>query len=156
GADLAGGQQQLLDVDGDGRLELAQFDRPLAGYYDRTDDGGWEPFRAFACQPVVAWSDPNLRFVDLTGDGRADALTTEEGTLRWRESLATLGLGDEERTPGAFDEEEGPRLVFADATRSIYLADLSGDGLPDLVRVGNGEVCYWPNLGYGRFGKKVT
>src|SRR6185312_8043223 len=25
-----------------------------------------------------------------------------------------------------------------------------------LVRVRNGEVCYWPNLGYGRFGAKVT
>ena len=54
------------------------------------------------------------------------------------------------------DEEQGPRLVFADGTQSIYLADMSGDGLTDLVRIRNGEVCYWPNLGYGRFGAKVT
>src|SRR5579859_2372127 len=33
---------------------------------------------------------------------------------------------------------------------------MSGDGLADLVRVRNGEVCYWPNLGYGRFGPKIT
>ena len=33
---------------------------------------------------------------------------------------------------------------------------MCGDGLTDLVRVRNGEVCYWPNLGYGRFGAKVT
>ena len=52
--------------------------------------------------------------------------------------------------------KSGPRLVFADGTQSIYLADLSGDGLTDLVRIRNGEVCYWPNLGYGRFGAKVT
>ena len=32
---------------------------------------------------------------------------------------------------------------------------MSGDGLTDLVRIRNGEVCYWPNLGYGRFGAKV-
>ncbi len=31
-----------------------------------------------------------------------------------------------------------------------------GDGLPDWVRLRNGEVCYGPNLGYGRFGAKVT
>ena len=31
------------------------------------------------------------------------------------------------------------------ATQSIYLADMSGDGLSDLVRIRNGEVCYWPN-----------
>jgi len=39
---------------------------------------------------------------------------------------------------------------------SIFLADMSGDGLVDLVRIRNGEVSYWPNLGYGRFGTKVT
>src|SRR6266571_1494987 len=54
------------------------------------------------------------------------------------------------------DEEKGPRVVFADGAQSIYLADLSGDGLTDLVRIRNGEVCYWPNLGYGHFGAKVT
>ena len=33
---------------------------------------------------------------------------------------------------------------------------MTGDGLSDLVRVRNGEVSYWPNLGYGRFGARVT
>ena len=48
--------------------------------------------------------------------------------------------------------------MFADGEQSIYLADLSGDGLTDLVlRIRNGEVCYWPNLGYGRSSaRKVT
>ena len=58
--------------------------------------------------------------------------------------------------PQSLDEEKGPQLVFADGTESIFLADMSGDGLTDLVRIRNGEVCYWPNLGYGRFGAKVT
>ncbi len=58
--------------------------------------------------------------------------------------------------PQALDEESGPQLVFADGTETIFLADMSGDGLTDLVRIRNGEVCYWPNLGYGRFGAKVT
>ena len=33
---------------------------------------------------------------------------------------------------------------------------MSGDGPNDIVRVQNGEVCYWPNLGHARFGAKVT
>ena len=33
---------------------------------------------------------------------------------------------------------------------------MSGGGMTDIVRIRNGEVCYWPNLGYGRFGAKVT
>ena len=28
--------------------------------------------------------------------------------------------------------------------------------IADILRIRNGDVCYWPNLGYGRFGKKVT
>jgi hypothetical protein len=47
-----------------------------------------------------------------------------------------------------------------DSRAAIVHADRAqrrtGDGLVDLVRVRNGEVCYWPNLGYGRFGRKVT
>ena len=61
-----------------------------------------------------------------------------------------------EKTYQSLNEEKGPRLVFADSTQSIYLADMSGDGLTDLVRIRNGEVCYWPNTGYGHFGVKIT
>ena len=83
-------------------------------------------------------------------------LITEDEVFTWYPSLAEEGFGPAERVRQALDEEKGPRLVFADGTQSIYLADMSGDGLTDLVRIRNGEVCYWPNLGYGRFGAKVT
>ncbi len=33
---------------------------------------------------------------------------------------------------------------------------MTGDGLSDVVRIRNGEVCYSPNLGFGRFGSKVS
>ena len=106
--------------------------------------------------PNIAWEDPNLRFVDLDGDGHADVLITEEDVFTWYPSLAEEGFGPARRVAQPLDEEKGPRLVFADGTQSIYLADMCGDGLTDLVRIRNGEVCYWPNLGYGRFGAKVT
>ncbi len=48
------------------------------------------------------------------------------------------------------------RFVLADVSQSIYLADMCGDGLADLVRIRSGEVSYWPNLGYGRFCSKVA
>ncbi len=35
------------------------------------------------------------------------------------------------------------------------MADMSGDGLSDLVCVQNGSVSYWPNKGYGRFGSEI-
>src|SRR5262249_60967203 len=86
----------------------------------------------------------------------ADILITEDDVFWWYPSLAEDGFGPAERVPQSWDEEKGPRLVLADAEHTIQLVDLSGDGLSDLVRIRSGEVCYWPNLGYGRFGPKVS
>lgn len=151
-----GGGQQLLDLTGEGRPELVAFDAPVPGFFTRTADQDWEPQKTFASLPRLNWSEPNLKFVDLTGDGRADVLITEDDLYTFYPSLGVDGFGEAERVFILLDEERGPRVVFADGTQSTSLADMSGDGLSDIVRVRNGEVCYWPNLGYGRFGAKVT
>jgi len=150
-----GAGAQLLDLAGDGQLDVVEFDGVLPGFYERTTDGGWEAFRSFDERPNVDWKDPNLKFIDLTGDGRADILIAEDEVFTWYPSLGEEGFGAADRVHHALDEETGPLLVFLDGTDSIYLSDFSGDGLSDLVRIRNGEVCYWPNLGYGRFGAKV-
>ncbi|WP_437710025.1 SpvB/TcaC N-terminal domain-containing protein [Sorangium sp. So ce448] len=149
---VSGGQ--LLDVDGDGRKERVVFERPVAGYFDRTD-AGWAPFRPFGSQPNVDWSDPNVRLIDLNGDGHEDIVITGPDTFTWYPSLAKGGFDRPITIARPSDEERGPSLVFADAAQSIFLADMSGDGLVDLVRIRNGNVCYWPNLGHCRFGAKV-
>ena len=147
---------QFLDLAGDGQLDCVVLERPMAGFFERTYDQSWDAFTPLPSLPNLKWSEPNLRFVDLTGDGHADILITEENALTWYPSLAEEGFGTASRVPTPRDEEEGPAVVFAGATQAIFTADLSGDGLTDIVRIRNGEVCYWPNLGYGRFGAKVT
>lgn len=154
-SNLQGGQQQLMDLAGDGQLDLVQFSDPLPGYYERDDNGGWGHFIPFEFSPNIAWNDPNLKFIELTGDGHADILISEHEVFVWYPSRAEEGFGPAEVVRKPFDEEKGPTLVFADATQSVYLADMSGDGSTDIARIRNGEACYWPNLGYGRFGAKV-
>jgi len=104
----------------------------------------------------VDWNDADLRFIDLNGDGHADVLVTEHDVFTWYPSLAEDGFDTAIRVAKPIDEEQGPAIVFADGTQSIFLADMTGDGLTDIVRVRNGAVCYWPNIGYGQFGAKIT
>jgi RHS repeat-associated protein len=153
---MASGGTQLLDLSGDGQLDVVSFSGPTPGFYERTQDESWETFRTFRKVPNLRWNEPNHRFIDLDGDGHADILITEDNVFTWYPSLAEDGFGPARKVHQPRDEERGPRLVLSDQTQSIYLADLCGDGLTDLVRIRNGEVCYWPNLGYGRFGAKVT
>ncbi|MEI6706020.1 MAG: SpvB/TcaC N-terminal domain-containing protein [Methylococcales bacterium] len=153
---FAGGQAQFLDLAGNGQTDLVVMDGYVRGFYERTFDEDWESFRTFSSFPNLNTHDPNLKFIDLTGDGHADILISEDQAFVWHASLAEAGFAPAQRVTQFFDEEKGPRLVFADSTQSIYLADFSGDGLTDIVRIRNGEVCYWSNLGYCRFGTKVT
>lgn len=155
-AALQGGRAQFLDLAGDGQLDVVQLDDVMAGFYERSADEDWVGFTSFSSRPNLIWTDPNLKFIDLTGDGHADILVGEDDVFTWYPSESESGFGPGVRVRQAHDPEEGPRLIFADGTQSVYLADMCGDGLSDLVRIRNGEICYWSNRGYGRFGTKVT
>jgi RHS repeat-associated protein len=147
---------QFLDLSGNGRPDLVALSEPTPGFFERTEDESWSPFHGFDSLPRIDWSDPNLKLVDVTGDGLADVLITQDEVYTYYPSLGAEGFGEGELVRQPWDETRGPTAVFADGTNTVFLADMSGDGRSDIVRVRNGEVCYWPDLGYGRFGPKVT
>ena len=150
------GNLQFADLAGDGRISLVDFRGSTPGFYKRTPHRGWDNFTPFNSLPVINWDDPNMQFIDLDGDGHNDILITEGKYFTWYRSLAEGGFTISQKVYQSWDEETGPCVIFSDGTQSIHLADMSGDGLTDIVRVCNRETCYWPNLGYGRFGAKVT
>lgn len=147
---------RLFDLAGDGTLDLVQHAPGLTGYQQYERDAGWGRYQPFVSVPSVNWDDPNLRVVDLDGDGHADLLVTEDEVLRWHPSEGRRGFGAPIRITRTLDEEMGPTLMFASDTDSVFLASMSGDGLADIVRVRNGSVCYWPNRGHGHFGAKIV
>jgi hypothetical protein len=78
-----GGDSTIFDLAGDGQLDLVQLERSSAGFYERRDFGRiGRRFRP-CVTANLAWDDPNLRFVDLTGDGHADILITEDEAFTW-------------------------------------------------------------------------
>lgn len=152
---LATGQLFLQELEGNGTKYLVQLQDEPKGFFKLGLDDEWEPFRPFAANPTVDLLDPNMRPIDLTGDGRADLLFTHVDTMEWYEGIGEEGFRVSAKVFKEIDEEKGPAIVFQNHLTSIFLADMDGDGLTDIVRIQNGEVSYWPNLGYGRFGPKM-
>ncbi len=151
-----GRQLQLADLDADGGKQLVSFDTEPAGYFELDDDNEWQGLRSFKGLPNIDFGDANTRMLDLNGDGKPEVVISEENVFTWYASEGRHGYTAAKKTIKPFDEEAGPAIVFADGKQTIYLADMSGGGMTDIVRIRNGEVCYWPNLGYGKFGAKVA
>lgn len=154
-ASLGDGGSRMMDIDGDGRFEVVSLQPRLAGFFGRDPDGTWQGFRSFRTVPNVDWNSPDVRLLDLDGDGLADVMVTEDECITWYPSDGVRGWTDSERVRVPFDEDKGPRALMSTERETIFLADMTGDGLVDIVRVRNHNIAYWPNRGYGRFGAKV-
>ena len=141
----------FIDADGDGRADLLVKSATQAGYFPMTFTGGWSrrSFQPYRQAPTVNLDDPHVKLVDLDGDGLTDVIRSgsalecwfndPDPRRSWRRSVVTNG-------PAPGIDLADPRVRFADMT---------GDGLQDVVLLRSGNISYWPNLGHGRFGSPV-
>jgi hypothetical protein len=144
------------DMGGDGRADLLVHSGPLPGFFETTTDGTWQTFKPYEVFPSFELSDPNVRLVDLTGDGSSDALMTRDQDFLWFECLGEKGFAPPKYVPRKHDLDQFPDVFFNDPAGRVRLADMTGSGLNDIVLIHNGRIDYWPNLGYGQFGKRIT
>jgi RHS repeat-associated protein len=154
GLHLADPGVQLLDADGDGRLDLLVTADELAGYYSLRFDGLWDrrSFHRYRQAPSFDLKDPEVTLVDLDGDGVTDAIRSgsrlecffndpQQGWTTTRQ-VERAALAD------------FPNVTFSDPR--VRWADMTGDGLQDIVLVYDGSIQYWPALGRGNWGRCVT
>lgn len=141
----------LQSLDGNGQLELVLSTPSIAGYYSQEHDGSWAAFRNFQSIPTDLTSR-HAESSDLDGNGKADLLVFNNPNLVFYPSEGKVGYG----APRVVPMQEGfPAAADYGQTELVTFADIFGDGLSHRVRVRNGSVEAWPNLGYGYFGKKV-
>jgi len=145
---------QLSNLEANGQVYLSQVGKS-GGFSKRAHNGKWSPRRNFDHNINVNLEDPKVRRLDLNGDGKPEILFLNDELLSWHENQGEAGFGFELRNYGEVDENKGPHRIFQNDLESIYLSDMSGDGLGDIIRIRNGNIAYWPNLGYGNFGEKV-
>src|SRR5690606_34905790 len=141
-ASLAEPGIQLRDIEGDGHLDVMVVRPGVAGYYARTPDEGWETFRRVHRVPNVDPADPSIQWIDLTGDGRADLLVSGDQVYTFWPSAGREGFAAGSRVGMPHHDDLGPRVSFKRVGEQVFVADMTGDGLPDLVRVLNGNICY--------------
>lgn len=144
---------QMLDANGDGRPDLMVSNQQISGYFSSEAGALWDrrSFQPYRKAPSFSLQDPQVELIDLDGDGVTDALRSgSRFELFYNDP--EKGWSETQQIPRK-DLKHFPNVNFAD--QRVKWADMSGDGLTDIVLIHNGNVEYWPYQGYGKWGNRV-
>jgi len=146
---------RLLDVDGDGRIDLYASTPSYTGTWSLDERGrfGAQSFRPFRRSPSFSLADPRVAVVDLSGDGTPDVLRSSDRFEYYAWDR------DEGFAESPVRYQRGPAAKFPDvdlADERVRWADMTGDGLQDIVFIHRRHIEYWASQGHGRFSRRVA
>ena len=155
GKSLAG---SFLDLDRTGHLNMIcrNFGGQPIGFYEREDSDTWSNYSDFSSVPNTDDSSETSLSIDLVGDGTSDLLSEVSNSRQvvWKQSLGKSGSSESKRT---FHSTKGePLHLVNNADIQTYVADMSGDGLSDIVQISKNKIIYWSNQGHGVFSSSIT
>ncbi|MBP4044868.1 SpvB/TcaC N-terminal domain-containing protein [Chromobacterium violaceum] len=143
------GQSQLMDCDGDGRLDWVVTQPGLAGFFTLSPERSVSGFTPFSAVPNEFFH-PQAQMADLMGEGLSDLALIGPKSVRLYANLRRQGFA----APIDCAQSDGVTLPVpgADKTALVAFADVLGSGQQHLVEVRHDGVRCWPNLSKGRFG----
>ena len=139
----------FADMDGTGTADVVMLAKSPLGYLKNESGRDWSSQRQpFKTAPSFDINDANVRLVDLNGDGRVDAIRSSRQYF-YVYLNQDGGWSDPIHIPRIHDMAQFPDLFFSDPR--VQFADMTGDGLMDIVWVHGSRIDYWPGLGNGYF-----
>ncbi|HET8846114.1 MAG TPA: toxin TcdB middle/N-terminal domain-containing protein, partial [Ktedonobacteraceae bacterium] len=126
----------------------------MAGYFPTRFGGMWDEksFQRYRVAPNFDLKDPEVRLIDLDGDGIIDAIRS--GTsLECFFNDPKQGWTGTRLIPRKASLDDFPNVNFSDPR--VRWADMTGDGLQDIVLIYDRSISYWPTLGRGKWGQRV-
>lgn len=155
GAMLGATGVALADVDADGRPELTITAGGATTIWPFAATTAASATAGFALRPTGVvnaatslLTDPRAQTVDVDGDHLADLLITGDRPL-WARADGHGRYTELHQLP------DPPDPLRAARDPRVRLADMTGDGLTDVVMIEDGRVRYWPALGHGQYGSAV-
>lgn len=126
---LAADGVQLIDADGDGRTDLMVSGASLAGYFPLEFPARWNPksFQRYRYAPTFSLEDPEVRLIDLDGDGVTDALRSGTRMECFFNDPHTGWNPEKVRWFERQAPEVFPNVNFSDSR--VKFADMTGDNL---------------------------
>ncbi|MEM7533265.1 MAG: toxin TcdB middle/N-terminal domain-containing protein, partial [Chloroflexota bacterium] len=155
GSRLSDATTSMVDITGNGRVELVVKESNRFYYYPGSLDYTWEQESRidYNITPNFTLNDPNLRWTDLNNDKRTDLIyTTSSHYFIWLAHADDTWSESADVVIPAL--AVGSPLQFADGR--VKLGDMNGDRLQELVFVRDGLLVYYPSNGNGDFEDPIT
>jgi RHS repeat-associated protein len=164
-----------LDLDGDGIVNLVHMPKvkTYSIYAPQQSSAGW----AWRGRTVSTASEQNakidftgdnadIRTMDVNADGLVDVVYSAGTEYRTFFSLGRYPRGDGQFGIGRWTGADAANISNEPERRcvpwsslpvrlsdpEVRVADMNGDGFPDIARVQPGQVRYWPGRGNGYWG----
>jgi RHS repeat-associated protein len=151
---LSNEQVAFADMDGNGMVELFSVNDKMQVLFSVNGKGGFDYNPTVFCQsPGIPLSSPNSRLFDVDGSGITGLIVTDRDNLLLYNYQPNQGWQMPLAVKRNNNLAEFPDVSFSN--RGVRLADMTGDGLCDMVSLQSGNVCYWPYLGGGHWGSRI-